>query len=65
MNRAEWGRRVEAVWRVMLEGDGQGPCAVCGEPVRQVFAWWTKNPERHSDAQPVHEGDCFQKWNEE
>ena len=38
-----------------------GLCAICGDPV-YGYASWTKNPEKYQDAQPLHEGDCWQRY---
>ncbi len=38
----------------------QGLCAVCGKAV-YGYSWWTKNPEKYADAQPLHDGDCMRR----
>jgi hypothetical protein len=37
-------------------------CAICGEVVAVGYHWWTKNPETHADARPIHDGRCTSKW---
>ena len=35
----------------------QGICAHCGKKVFHSYPWFTKNPDTHEDAKPLHE-DC-------
>lgn len=39
----------------------KGICAHCGKKVYHYYPWFTKNPERNEDAQPLHE-DCAKHY---
>lgn len=50
-------REIKMGFRLPEAVPDHGACARCGEPVRESYPWWTKNPESPG-ARPIHK-DCF------